>query len=221
ASYAFTTLVTTDEYLPAALVVAHSLRLAHEAADAQDKSGLTGPRSEDIDLVALVTPGSLSVQSIRALLRVYDRVIGDGDDSNAVVDLSDANLALLDRPDLGESQGAALTKLHAWRLTDYRKVVYLDADSLVLRPLSHLFHLSATFAASPDTGWPDIFNSGVMLLEPSQDTFEGLLNLAASSGTWDGADQGLINEFFGGEKGSGAEGAGGGWTRLPFTYNMT
>lgn len=260
ASYAFTTLVTTDEYLPAALVVAHSLRLAHEAADAQDKSGLTGvtlgpwtspkrpatkPRSEDIDLVALVTPGSLSVQSIRALLRVYDRVISveplgipsilamrqqgqlgdtaskDGDDSNAVVDLSDANLALLDRPDLGESQGAALTKLHAWRLTDYRKVVYLDADSLVLRPLSHLFHLSATFAASPDTGWPDIFNSGVMLLEPSQDTFEGLLNLAASSGTWDGADQGLINEYFGGEKGSGAEGAGGGWTRLPFTYNMT
>lgn len=47
------------------------------------------------------------------------------------VDLLDsedtANLSLLDRPELG----VTLTKLHCWQLTQYRKCVFLDADTLV------------------------------------------------------------------------------------------
>ena len=43
-------------------------------------------------------------------------------DSNDV-----ANLALLTRPDLG----VTFTKLHCWRLTQYSKCVFLDADTLV------------------------------------------------------------------------------------------
>lgn len=274
ASYAFTTLVTTDEYLPAALVLAHSLREAHSSTSplsstdrkvlSRGSAELDQPLSQlgpwrlaadttraansDVDLVALVTPASLSVQSIRALLRVYDRVVGVeslGIESilamqqqnqigsstssdvaatsvlNPVAQLNQDNLQLLGRADLGADQGAALTKLHAWRLSDYQKVIYLDADTLVLRPLAHLFAKEAPFYACSDTGWPDIFNSGVMVLTPSQDTFVGMLELAAGSGSWDGADQGLLNEYFGGEVGSGSEGAGGGWSRLPFTYNTT
>ena len=38
-----------------------------------------------------------------------------------------ANLALLTRPDLG----VTFTKLHCWRLTQFRKCVFLDADALV------------------------------------------------------------------------------------------
>ena len=38
-----------------------------------------------------------------------------------------ANLALLDRPDLG----VTFTKLHCWRLDKYKKCVFLDADTLV------------------------------------------------------------------------------------------
>lgn len=60
-----------------------------------------------------------------------------------------------------------------------------------------------------------------MVLTPSEDTFTGLLELAANTGSWDGADQGLINEYFGGEVGSGNEGQGGGWARLGFVYNTT
>lgn len=60
-----------------------------------------------------------------------------------------------------------------------------------------------------------------MLLTPGDADFAGLLQLAGESGSWDGADQGLINEYFGGEVGSGGEGAGGGWSRLSFTYNTT
>lgn len=48
-----------------------------------------------------------------------------------VVDVLDshdeANLALLARPELG----VTFTKLHCWRLTQYDKCVFLDADTLV------------------------------------------------------------------------------------------
>lgn len=43
-----------------------------------------------------------------------------------------AHFSFTGRPDLGEAAGAALTKLHAWRLTNYDKIIFLDADILVL-----------------------------------------------------------------------------------------
>ena len=38
-----------------------------------------------------------------------------------------ANLALLDRPELG----ITFTKINCWKLTQYSKCVFLDADTLV------------------------------------------------------------------------------------------
>lgn len=90
------------------------------------------------------------------------------------------------------------------------------------RPIHHLFALPLSpLSAAPDIGWPDAFNSGVLLLQPSAGTFAAIRSFAATRGTWDGADQGLLNDFFGGERGSGQEGPGGGWDRLSFTYNAT
>lgn len=60
-----------------------------------------------------------------------------------------------------------------------------------------------------------------MVLTPSLETFDAIRTHAATNGTWDGADQGLLNEFFGGERGRGEEGEGGGWERLSFRYNAT
>jgi hypothetical protein len=88
--------------------------------------------------------------------------------------------------------------------------------------LHHLFaQPQSPLYAAPDVGWPDCFNSGVLLLTPSEATFGALQVLAATRGTWDGADQGLLNEYFGGERGRGDEGEGGGWDRLSFGYNAT
>ena len=88
---------------------------------------------------------------------------------------------------------SALTKLHLFRLTQYSKVVFLDADTLVLRPLSQLFDIPHPFSACPDSGWPDSFNSGVMVATPSEATFQELISMMAEKGSWDGADQGLLN----------------------------
>jgi len=52
-----------------------------------------------------------------------------------VLDSQDTvNLALLTRPELG----ITFTKLHCWRLTQYTKCVFLDADTMVNR-ISDLF----------------------------------------------------------------------------------
>lgn len=49
-----------------------------------------------------------------------------------VLDSGDANnLALMARPDLG----ITFTKLHCWKLTQFDKCVFLDADTLVCRIL--------------------------------------------------------------------------------------
>lgn len=95
-----------------------------------------------------------------------------------------------------------LTKLHLWSLTQFERVLYLDADTLVLRSLDPLL-LSLPlgdfggFAASPELGFPDCFNSGVMLLAPDADRHAALLRFAARTPSFDGGDQGLLNVFFG------------------------
>jgi glycogenin glucosyltransferase len=55
-----------------------------------------------------------------------------------------ANLRLLDRPDLA----LTLTKVNLWRLTQFRKCVYVDADVLAVRAHDELFDLDAEFAVS-------------------------------------------------------------------------
>lgn len=110
------------------------------------------------------------------------------------------------RPDLT----TVLTKLHVFRLTQFSKIVFLDADVLPIRPISHLFSLPFEFSAAPDVGWPDIFNSGVLVLTPGQEKFDQLNHLLASKPSWDGGDQGLLNEWRNGD-----------WNRLSFTYNTT
>lgn len=115
------------------------------------------------------------------------------------------NLDLLGRLDLRSS----FTKLNLWKQVQYEKVVFLDADTLVLQNIDHLFDLDVDFAAAPDIGWPDIFNSGVFFTKPSIATYAALRNLATAGLSFDGGDQGLLNSFYPSYK------------RLSFTYNVT
>ena len=102
-----------------------------------------------------------------------------------VVEELDSNdshhLSLLSRPELG----VTFSKLHAWRLLEYSKCVFLDADTLVLQNVDELFDREE-LSAAPDIGWPDCFNSGVFVFEPSEETFSKLVALASQAGSFDG-----------------------------------
>src|SRR5688500_14587575 len=106
------------------------------------------------------------------------------------------------RPDLA----FALTKIALWRQIQFRKIVYLDADVVALRALDELFDLDVDFAAAPDVGWPDAFNTGVMVIKPDMGDYWALKTMAAAGDSFDGADQGLLNQYYQGRP----------WHRLSF-----
>ena len=87
------------------------------------------------------------------------------------------------------------TKLRAWEIADYDKVVFLDADTLVIRNIDELFE-RPYFAAAPCFFLPDRFNSGVMVLEPSLETLEKMIDSIPKLGSYDGGDQGFLNSYF-------------------------
>jgi len=167
---AFVTLATNDTYAIGALVLAHSLRNVQTTRR----------------LAVLITNG-VSAGVRQQLSEVFDVVT----EVNVLDSRDTANLALLTRPDLG----VTFTKLHCWRLTQFSKAVFLDADTLVLHNVDELFEREE-LSAAPDAGWPDCFNSGVFVYRPSQETYESLLQFALSQGSFDGGDQGLLNMYF-------------------------
>ena len=157
---AFVTMVTTDNYVAGALVLAYSLRDA----------GTT--RS-----IECIATSDISEESIGIMQKVFNHVhIFDRLDSG-----STDNLLLLGRPELG----CTVTKMYLWKLEHLAKVVYLDADMLVLKNIDDLFEREE-LSASPDIGWPDCFNSGLMVCQPSRTTFEGLREYLQVHGTFDG-----------------------------------
>jgi glycogenin glucosyltransferase len=86
------------------------------------------------------------------------------------------------------------TKLRAFGLERFDKIVLLDADTVVLRNVDDLFGRPG-FAAAPDFFLPDRFNSGVMVIEPSTALFDTLHEALLRVGSYDGGDQGFLNEM--------------------------
>jgi glycogenin glucosyltransferase len=107
----------------------------------------------------------------------------------------------------------SFTKLQAWSLCDYDKLVVLDADTIVLQNIDDLFERPA-LAAAPDYLMPDRFNSGVMVIEPSQQTLTSMFDALFKLESYDGGDQGFLNMFYPDWYGLPAS------HRLPAGYNM-
>ncbi|PTB63548.1 glycosyltransferase family 8 protein [Trichoderma citrinoviride] len=184
--HAYATLLLNDAYLPGALVLAHSLRDA----------GTTKK------LAVLVTLDGVTADAIVQLKTVYDYVLPVPRIRND----KPANLYLMNRADLH----SAFTKINLWKQTQFSRIVYIDADVVAYRAPDELFDLPHAFAASPDIGWPDIFNTGVMALTPNNGDYHAMMAMAERGISFDGADQGLLNTHFKNN-----------FHRLPFTYNVT
>ncbi|TYH11879.1 hypothetical protein ES288_A06G021300v1 [Gossypium darwinii] len=85
------------------------------------------------------------------------------------------------------------SKFRLWQLTDYEKVIFIDADIIVLKNLDHLFHFPQLTATGNDV-W--LFNSGIMIIEPSNCTFKVLMDKRDEIISYNGGDQGYLNEVF-------------------------
>lgn len=89
----------------------------------------------------------------------------------------------------------SFNKLQAWSLSDFDKLVVMDADTIALQNVDDLFARPA-IAAAPDFLLPDRFNSGVMVIEPSTEIYENMLEALFELESYDGGDQGFLNTFF-------------------------
>lgn len=85
------------------------------------------------------------------------------------------------------------SKFRLWQLTDYDKIIFIDADLLILRNIDFLFTMSE-ISATGNNG--TLFNSGVMVIEPSNATFDLLMDHINEIESYNGGDQGYLNEIF-------------------------
>jgi alpha-N-acetylglucosamine transferase len=102
-------------------------------------------------------------------------------------------------------------KLRLWEL-DYDKVVFIDADAIVLRNIDKLFGYPE-FSAAPNVyeTLADFrrLNSGVFVAAPSQTTFNDMLQrLDAPGARWPRTDQTFLQSYFPD------------WHGLPVFFNM-
>ena len=82
-------------------------------------------------------------------------------------------------PDQDVRWGHEMTKLRLWQLEQYEKLLYIDADAVLLAPADDLFHQGGFAAERGLSGqW---FNAGVMLIQPSQQTFDALIARGAGA----------------------------------------
>ncbi|KAK8065638.1 glycogenin glucosyltransferase [Apiospora hydei] len=191
----YLTLLMNDTYLPGALVLGHSLR--------------DGGTSKKLGaLVTLDTVAAEAITQLKASFRnankhgMYDYIIPVPRIKNP----KPSNLSLMNRTDLH----SAFTKINLWKQTSFRKIVYLDADIVAYRAPDELFDIAQPFSAAPDIGWPDLFNTGVMVLKPNPGDYYALMAMAERGISFDGADQGLLNMHFKNN-----------CNRISFSYNVT
>lgn len=102
-------------------------------------------------------------------------------------------------------------KLRLWQLTDYESVVFLDADTLMVRSCDKLFAYPE-FSAAPNLyeSVADMhrLNSGVFVAKPSAATYDRMIAaLDAPGAYWKRTDQTFLEAFFPD------------WHGLPYTYN--
>jgi alpha-N-acetylglucosamine transferase len=103
-------------------------------------------------------------------------------------------------------------KLRLWQLTEYDRVVFLDADTLMVRNCDKLFGYPE-FCAAPNVyeSLADFhrMNAGVFVARPSDATFAAMLAALDRPGVfWRRTDQTFLESYFPD------------WHGLPVTFNM-
>lgn len=93
-------------------------------------------------------------------------------------------------------------KLRLWELPIAGRAVFLDADTIVLRNLDHLFDTRLPFMAACDHNCAnlqnlDALNSGVFVTSPSPRTYDAMVErLRTDDRLWTRTDQTFLQTFF-------------------------
>lgn len=107
------------------------------------------------------------------------------------------------------------TKFEAWKLMQCKRVLWVDLDTIFVRDPALVFHFcppTKDMCAVWDQGQagrPNYFNAGVMVLRPSERTYNRLNHLSMTGPPQVFGDQDTSNELFRGK-----------WHRMPMQCNF-
>lgn len=87
-----------------------------------------------------------------------------------------------------------LNKLYLWNMTEYERVIYLDADNVAMRSMDYLFRCGSFCVVFMN---PCHFHTGLMVVKPDTSEFNRLLRLLGTAFSYDGADQGFLSYVYG------------------------
>ena len=193
------TVVVNDEFIPPALNLAHSLRTF----------------SCNKNMISFISE-ELSEGAVKALQNVgwETRVVEEMDCS-----WLDAKIGRGRNNSLSSSlRGArgAHTRFHAWNYTEYSKIIYVDADYMLMTNIDELFDLPDDFAATPCSrpGVIDFcLNAGLLVFRPDSKVYQEIMNFWRESTEIFTCvnDQSLLYMYFL-ETGK--------WKTLPYAYNV-
>eukprot|EP00271_Cylindrocystis_brebissonii_P022200 TRINITY_DN840_c0_g2_i1.p1 TRINITY_DN840_c0_g2~~TRINITY_DN840_c0_g2_i1.p1 ORF type:complete len:1006 (+),score=150.73 TRINITY_DN840_c0_g2_i1:961-3978(+) len=184
--YAFLTLLCDDVMAEAAMVLVHSVKQTGSPHD------------------VIVLCMNVSNRTLEALQVLGAKIEPITDPVKYPFAITSDRLAI--------NKPCRYSKLLMWNMVQYKKMVYLDSDLLVIDNIDELFE-RPQMAAVPDTLPPDKFNSGLMVVEPNRAVFRDMLNKVATTISPNVGDQGFLNSYFADWYKQSAD------HHLPYTYN--
>ena len=117
---------------------------------------------------------------------------------------------------LGHGIKGTHTRLHAWNYTEFSKIIYVDADYMLMTNIDELFDIPEEFAAAPCSrpGVLDTcFNAGLTVFRPDAAYYKEIMKLWRETTLQDICpnDQQLLNDFYADISN---------WKTLPYAYNI-
>lgn len=164
--YAYVTLVTTNNYVPGVVILYESLKRV----------------KSQFPLICMYNK-DISEDNLKRLREVGIelRLVEDIGFPKQIIKHNNAT-----NPDLGEVWKSTLTKCRVFDMTEFDKVIFCDADLLILKNIDHCFelpHMTAALDGEYMNLWPGAphFNSGFFVVKPEAGTMQKILDFAASS----------------------------------------
>ena len=127
----------------------------------------------------------------------------------------DRNSGWFGKP-LGHRIRGTHTRFHAWNYTEYSKIIYLDADYMLMTNMDELFDIPDDFAAVPCSR-PGVlepcFNAGLLVVRPDATSYQEIMENWWKTTRKDTCptDQVLLWHYYA---------DAGNWKALPYAYNI-
>ena len=185
--YAYVTLLTNDSYFPGVVILQESLRRVNS----------------EYPLICLVN-SNVTEQTLANLDKVGI--------AHKLVENLDMPKNLVEFNKLHDERMAGIwkdcfTKFYAFEMTEYEKVIFCDADLLILKNVDDCFekpHMTAAVDGEYSNFWPSEphFNAGFMVIEPKDGfvndikDFINNLDLATTGVNRVIADQEILNLYY-------------------------